>query len=276
MLVYYVNNQGLVYMKQNIKLLKKLLLLSLLYSVNSKALEPKINLVTEHLPPYQIVGNDSYDVTGFATEIVLETLKRSGIKYTLTGYPWVRSYNLALQKPNTCIFSIARIPLRENLFTWIGQITEKNNAVVWGLKSNPHAQKINKFNDLKNYVTAVNKNDITHLGMIANGFSEGEHLYVLKHTKSLLKILFKRPEIDFIIADDITISYRAKLANVDVKQLQRAYEIKVLPLDFYLACNKQSDPAMIHTLQNKLNDIHRDGTYAKILAQWKSKMPHLK
>jgi len=274
--VYYVNSQGLICIKQNIQLLKKLLFLSLLYSVNSKAVEHKINLVTEHLPPYQIVGNDSYDVTGFATEIVLETLKRSGIQYTLTGYPWVRSYNLALQKPNTCIFSIARIPLRENLFTWIGQITEKNNAVVWGLKSNPHAQKITKLNDLKNYVTAVNKNDVTHLGMIANRFSEGEHLYVLKHTKSLLKILFKRPEIDFIIADDITISYRAKLANVDVKQLQRAYEIKVLPLDFYLACNLNTDPQLIKKLKANLTSIHHDGFYQSTINKWRSKMPHLK
>jgi len=240
----------------------------------SNANKVSVTLVTEDLPPYQIINADN-TISGFATEVVLETLKRSHYNYNLTLYPWVRSYNLALNKSNTCIFSIARLPIRKKMFKWIGPITEKNNAVVWGLKSNDHSQHIKTLNDLKKYIIAVNKNDATHLGMLKNGFIEGKHLYILEHTQSLLKLLLQRPEIDFIIADDITITHRAKLADIDTNLIQRVIEIKNLPLDFHLACSLTTDKKVLKSLTEQLDGIHKDGTYEKILSKWRSKMPHL-
>ena len=188
--------------------------------------QTKITLVTEHLPPYQIIHEDS-SVTGFAVEVVQEVFKRADINYTLHGYPWVRTYNIALKKNNYCIFSLARIPNREKLFRWIGPITEKNNAVVWGLKSNKHSREIKTLDDLKYYITAVNKNDVTHFGMLNIGLTEGENLYVLHHSESLINLLVTRLAIDFIVADDITISHRAKLSGVSMDSLQRVIEVEL-------------------------------------------------
>ncbi len=235
----------------------------------------KVTLVTEHLPPYQIIKEDS-TVAGFATEIVLEVVQRSNLDYELLGYPWVRTYNLALKKANHCIFSIARIPLREKLFTWIGQVTEKNNAVVWSLKSNENAAKVKSLDDLKHFTTAVNKNDVTHTAMLDIGLIESKNLYVVEHTKSLINLLATRPEIDFIVADDITIPHRAKLAGVSVNLLNRVIEVTNLSLNFYLACNKNTDKDIINKLKKNIAKIHLDGSYEKILLKWKSKMPHLK
>ena len=140
--------------------------------------QEKITLVTEHLPPYQIIKDDS-SVTGFSTDIVLELFTRTQIDYSLHAYPWVRTYNLALKKSNHCIFSIARIPSREELVKWIGPVTEQNNAVIWSLKSNIHSKEIKSLDDLKHYITAVNKNDATHTAMLEIGLIENENLYVL-------------------------------------------------------------------------------------------------
>lgn len=117
---------------------------------------------------------------------------------------------------------------------------------------------------------------MTHLGMEERGFIEGDNLYVLKNTTSLLSLLNSRPEIDFIVADDITIAYRAQLAGIDINTLQRIFEIKDLQLNFYLACNKMAHPEIISTLQHALDEIHRDGFYQKTLARWKIKMVHTK
>jgi len=261
-------------MNKHLIILFKVVILYLIFISLTHANKPTVFLVTEHLPPYQIINADN-SITGFATEVVLETLKRSQYKYDLNLYSWVRSYNLALNKANTCIFSMARLPIREKLFNWIGPITEKNNAVVWGLKNNDNSQHIETISDLKKYVIAVNKNDATHLGMLKNGFVEGEHLYILEHTKSLLKLLVQRPEIDFIIADDITISHRAKLAGININLLKRVVEIKNLPLNFHLACSIKTDKDILTSLTKILSDIHKDGTYDKILSKWTSKMPHL-
>jgi len=248
--------------------------LSLILSFKAATQQQTIHLVTEHLPPYQVLEENG-EISGFAVELIHEVMKRSGYQYQLNGYSWARSYNLTLQKPNYCIFSIARIPEREKLFAWIGTITEVNNAVIWGLKSQHRSKKLT-LEEIKNYLIAVNKNDVTHLGLVERGFSEKRNLYVLEHTDSLINLLVTRPEIDFIVADDITIGYRAELAGVDLNLIERVYEIKDLPLNFYLACNKQTDKNIINKLSNSLQEIHQDGFYKKMLEQWKDKMVHIK
>ncbi|GLX77995.1 hypothetical protein tinsulaeT_13350 [Thalassotalea insulae] len=254
-------------------LFSRLVLLALLTQVKvTSASEPELFLVTEHLPPYQIVDQNS-QLSGFSVELVHEVLKRSGYSYQMNVYSWVRSYNLTLQKPNHCIFSIARLPIRENLFQWIGQITELNNAVIWGIKAKQH-DKINDIEEIKKYLIAVNKNDATHLGLVERGFVENKNLYVLEHTNSLINLLMTRPEIDFIVADDITIAYRAELAGVDFDSLQRVFEVKDLQLDFHLACNKQTPKAITDKLTQALKSIHSDGFYQNTLAKWRGKMNH--
>jgi len=248
---------------------------AIFFSNNILANHSGVTFVTEHLPPYQIINDDS-SVIGFATEVVLEVARRSKINYSLHGYPWVRTYNLALQKRNYCIFSITKIPSREKLFKWIGPITEKNNAVVWSLKSNEHGRKIKTLDDLKHYTTAVNKSDVTHMAMLNIGLTENKNLYVHEHSKSLINLLVTRPEIDFIVADDITIPHRARISGVSIDLLHRVIEVKSLSLNFYLACNIDTDVYIIEKLKTNLEKIHQDGTYQKILSRWKSKMPQLK
>ena len=129
---------------------------------------------------------------------------------------------------------------------------------------------------MKRYTTAVNKNDVTHTGMLNIGLIENKNLYVLDHSMSLINLLVTRPEIDFIVADDITIPHRAKLSGVSTNLLHRVIELKDLPLNFYLACSINTDRHVIENLKTSLSSIHQDGTYKNILSRWKSKMPHLK
>lgn len=240
----------------------------------SFAKDNQLTFVTEHLPPYQIIHNNG-EVSGFAVELIHEVAKRSGYQYEINAYPWVRSYNLTKNKPNHCIFSIARIPIREKLFKWVGTITEVNNAVIWGLKEKniPH---VNKLNDLKNYLIAVNKNDVTHLGLLERGFQEEKNLYVLENTNSLIKLLVTRPEVDLIVADDITIAYRAELALVDISLLDRVFELTDLTLNFYLACSINTDQKIINKLKDSLAQLHSDGFYQNVLKNWQKKMVHIK
>ena len=112
--------------------------------------------------------------------------------------------------------------------------------------------------------------------MLNIGLTENENLYILQHSKSLINLLVTRPEIDFIVADDITIPHRAKLAGVATDLLHRVIEVKSLSLNFYLACSLNTDSQIIEKLTTSLAHIHEDGTYQKILAKWKGEMPHLK
>lgn len=249
--------------------LKLIFLGSLVNGSSTWATTPHINLVTEHLPPYQIVAADR-SISGFAVEVITQVMQRSPYEFSLKSYPWVRSYNLALQKQNHCIFSIARLKSREALFKWVGPLSEVNNAVIWGLKDRDF--DIKQLADAKKYKIAVNRNDITHTGLTENGFVEGEHLYVLNDAKSLVKLLNTRTEIDLIVADDITIGFRTELAGITMDKLQRVYEIKQLPLNFFFACSVQTDDAIINQLSKNLSSMYQDGSYDAIWQKWRDKL----
>lgn len=239
-------------------------------STNAKSTtSPIIHIVTEHLPPYQIVSENK-PIFGFAVDIIKETMARSHFAYSLKSYPWVRSYKLAQVKANHCIFSIARLKSRENLFKWVGPISQVNNTAIWAQKGkNIH---INTLEDAKNYTIAVNRDDIGHTGLVERGFLENTHLYILDDAKSLVNVLLTRPEIDLIVADDTTISFRAELVGANINELQRVFEIQDLPLNFFFACSKSTDDETIVHLAKQLESVHKDGTYNTIWEKWRDKL----
>ncbi len=241
-----------------------------IYANGAEAKNIDIALVTEHFPPFQIVSQNK-EISGFSTELMREAMQRSKYNYSLTAYPWTVAYNLALTKPNYCVFSMARIPSRENLFSWVGKVTNNNSAIVWRLKNKKNIE-ITQFEDLKKYTIAVKRNNAPHQALIKRGFKEGENLYVLENANALINVLYSRAEIDFIIVDDITIRYRAKLAGIDLNSLEPIYEISDFWSDFYLACHKKTDKKVISKLSLILDNIHKDGSFKKLLDKWKKKM----
>lgn len=239
------------------------------FSIADSIKDPVIQIVTEHLPPYQIVAEDK-SISGFAVDIIEEIMARSHFTYSLKSYPWARAYKLAQRKPNHCIFSVARLPSREKLFKWVGPISKVNNTVVWALKDKNI--KVNSLEDVKKYTLAVNRNDIGHTGLMELGFEEDKHLYVLNNTESLINLLITRPEIDLIVADDTTINYRAQLVGANINKLQRVFKIDALPLNFFFACSPQTDDTTITHLADKLESIYLDNTYETIWNKWKFKL----
>ena len=236
--------------------------------VNAENL-PVIHLVTEHLPPYQIEDKNK-NLSGFAVEVIKETMKRSQYDYTMNSYSWVRSYKLAQIKENHCIFSIARTSSREDLFKWVGPISYVNNTAMWALKG--RRIDVSNLNDAKKYTIAVSRDDLTHIGLQERGFKDGKHLYVLDNTRSLVNLLMTRPGIDLIVANDMTIKFYVELAGASINDLQRIYEIKDLPLNFFFACSKSTNETIINKLAENLQSLYQDGSYDVIWEKWRNQL----
>jgi len=79
-----------------------------------------IQIVTEEAFPLQYSKNDH--VEGPAIDIVRHVLKRAGLSYSIAVMPWARAFELAKNKPNVLILSIARTSERERLFEWVGEV----------------------------------------------------------------------------------------------------------------------------------------------------------
>ena len=229
-----------------------------------QALAVQLNIVTEHLPPYQFKENKN--ITGFASEIIKAALATTPYNYTINIYPWSRAYNMALKKENTCIYSIARNQERENSFKWVAPIAKTTTYFI-GLTKNKSI-KLNTLADAKNYVTAVIKNDITHQFLVFKGFKEFEHFFVVNSTDSLLKLLTRRKNIDLILVDDLTLTYRAKLIGEDPKKYSAFIPLQKSPLVFYLACSNLTDDKIVKNLENAIDKIKKNGTYRKIIHHW--------
>ena len=86
---------------------------------------------------------------GVSTEVVLAVLKEVNVKAKIELYPWARAYQIATTKKNHLIYSIGRIPERENLFHWVGTIAPYKTS-LYKLKIRKDI-KIGSLNDAKRY-----------------------------------------------------------------------------------------------------------------------------
>jgi polar amino acid transport system substrate-binding protein len=242
-------------------------LTTVLLSYSSHAFTAKINIVTEHLAPFQIVTEKA--IGGLSTEIVTATLQASKLDYNLEAHPWSLSYNRALHHPNTCIYSLAYIPERKMRFQWIGQIT-KSTISLYALSK--RSIVIQNLAQAKNYKIAVIKDDVTHHFLISKGFVENENLYVMNNYDSLLKLLeIPSRQIDLVVLNDDLLANRVK-NSVKAKKYKGVFTLKDLILDFYFACSLNTDKAIVDTLRKAMDKMEEQGINSAIKKKWQQKM----
>jgi polar amino acid transport system substrate-binding protein len=231
---------------------------------NSCVFAAKLNIVTEHLNPFQIVEADS--IGGLSTEIVVATLNAAGYEYSLDVHPWSVSFTRAKKENNTCIYSIARIPIRGPQFQWIGRIVSNTNS-FYALKSRGIA--ISSINDAKKYVTAVIKDDVSHQFLLSKGFVENENLYVMSNYDGLLTLLeVSSRNIDLVIMNDGLIHRRVPKPK-DVLKYSNLLEIDELNLDFHLACSLSTPKDIVNKLRHTMKELEQLGEFSKIREKWR-------
>ncbi len=131
-----------------------------------------ITVVTEEYPPYNFTENGV--IKGCSTEIVQEVLKRAGIPYSLTSYPWARTYNTALNTPNVLIYSIGRSEKREKLFKWI-DVVAPYDIHLYKLKKRTDLT-VTGLDDAKKYRIGAVRDDVRAQFLEKNGFEQVLHL----------------------------------------------------------------------------------------------------
>tara|TARA_R110000737_G_scaffold77432_2_gene108589 strand:+ start:16788 stop:17609 length:822 start_codon:yes stop_codon:yes gene_type:complete len=247
------------------KLITGFMLLAILFS--GQSISTTLNIVTEHLAPFQIVKGDN--ISGLSTEIIKATLTEANITYSLAAHPWSLSYNSALQKKNTCIYSLARIPTRSALFQWIGHITTSSTS-LYALNSNPLA--ISKLAQAKNYKIAVIKDDVAHHFLLSKGFIENKNLYVMDNNDALLKILeIPSRQIDLVVINDDLLNRRLDKVS-DMAKYKNVYMFKELLLDFYFACSLNTEKTIVTSLKQAMNKLEQLGAFSDIKKKWQGNM----
>ena len=231
--------------------------------ISSSYAQP-LRIVTEKLPPLQFIQEDGV-LTGAMVEVIDLLLKRTKIKADIEVLPWARSYQMALERENTLIFSLMKGEGREDKFIWVGKIYAMDSLLV-ALKSDKDFG-INSIEDAKKYSVGSIRKDFVELYLRRHGFIENKNLYLNSDYNVLWHMLFKE-RTDLAATNNILWRYELEDSNLDPDQIRIIYKIPNIATDLYLGASLGTDKNIINQLKKELNTIKSNGQYQQILKKW--------
>ena len=225
--------------------------LGALFALNATA--QTLTLTTEDYFPFDIVNAKTGTFSGISTDKVIELMRRSGEKYTVAAYPWARSFQMARNDTNTCVFSTTRTPERETMFKWIGPIATMNMMIFARADD---ARQPKTLEHLRPFVIGTYRNDAVGEFFATRGYKTD---LANSDNDNPRKLLYGR--FDFWATEEL--HGKAILKKQELNE-------KIIPLfrfkqdSLYLACN----PGMTNKRKKRLDQIlkkmERDGTVAAI------------
>jgi polar amino acid transport system substrate-binding protein len=223
-----------------------------------------LTLLTEENPPFNYTASGK--LTGIATEIVLETVRRAGLAVKIDVLPWDVAYRRAQGEKETCLFATARLDNRERLFAWIGPLA--NN--FWGVYGRPDfAFPIRTLEDLKIYRIG---------GVVSDAKVEYLRENAITNVKALPEDRLNPPRL-LLPADDprridlwITGLYSARdvARAAGVANVKLVFVARDIPL--YLACSPQTSAATLKALAAAFEQVKADGIPARVIADFDKKL----
>jgi polar amino acid transport system substrate-binding protein len=217
---------------------------SLLLPIISQAQVNRLQVVTELSPPEQIIVNGK--VAGTATAKVQNILNKAELSATIEIYPWARAYKKAVTEANTLIYSMAKTEERESLFYWLTPVTEYKFG--WVSLQQRSDIKINTAEDAKAYRTVVQRDDISHIWLLKQGFVEDQHFITCSDIGCSWFLLLNK-KVDLIIESPDFIEGMLKQLNQPLDSARYISPIAQLEITAYLAANKNIDPLILKKLK---------------------------
>ena len=222
-----------------------------------------LTLLTEENPPFNYTENGK--LTGLVTELVLETVKRANVPYTIEVLPWNRAYTRAQAERDTCLFATARLDSREKLFLWVGPFAN-NLWAVYG--RGDFGGSVRVLLDLKPYRVGGVVNDAKVEYLKENGVT---------NIKQVLEDRMNPPRL-FLPADDpnrIDLWVTGYYGERDVARAAKVADIKLVfivrEIPLYLACSPQTAPAIVKALSEAVDKMRAEGLFAHLAATYEKK-----
>ena len=215
-----------------------------------------LHIVTEDFPPFNF--QEEGVTKGLASEVVTAVLEEAKLSANIEFYPWARAYMLALHQKNHIIYSIARIPEREELFYWIGSISPYQTS-FYKLKNRQDIQ-VASLEDAKRYLVGVSLADVTTVYLQEKGFSKLQ--MVPDDTQNLHKLTAGR--VDLIAYEENSFLHKIHEQNLNPQDYERVWRVQDLTDELYMAISRNSDIKLFEKLRKALIRIKKSGTYEDI------------
>jgi len=226
----------------------------------------EINFMTENYPPFNFKENNH--LQGIAVDLLFLMLKRVDAKKTHSDihiFPWARAYSSVLTEEKTALFSMTRTRKREDLFKWVGPISDTTIALI--ARKDKHI-KINSDSDINNYKLGVVRDDIGEQLLITRGVKQSqiESTGGVDAIHKLIKML-NRNRFDLLSYEFDVASWEMKKLGFNTKDYEVVYKLSQAQL--YYAFHKDTPDDIINLLQKALNELKKENIYEKIIQKYR-------
>lgn len=224
-----------------------------------------IRVITENQIPYNFMYQGV--PFGISTEIVQAVLEQLHISPKIEFMTWQTAYPLARSTPGVLLFTVTKIPQREDHFHWIGPLYP---SVVgfWKLRENNIAiDSLSSLKDLK--VGSIPEFAETEL-MRSKGYSWPQYQAPPDVENKIfwtINRLFSG-ELDLVIMEKHILEYNSMYLGYDWNRIQMIDNVDRFWLDLYMVFGKQTDPDVVHLFQSAYDQVLKNGTFDDIINKY--------
>ncbi|MGB0943287.1 MAG: substrate-binding periplasmic protein [Marinomonas sp.] len=229
-----------------------LVLLGLSFTSAFSAAETFLHVLTEDWRPYNY--EDKGEIKGQSTDIVVKVLDRAGIDYKITLFPWSRAYRIAQQKENVLIYTIVRMPVREDMFIWSRPLAKQDTGSLFKL-SDSQKIKVSSLEEAKRYKIGVIKDSMGYLFLKNNGFSQAIVPVSTDQRLNLEHLL--RGYVDLVAASDKSFTHITKQMGVDPDALTKA--MTLFEFSPYMAFSLGTSQEIIDKVNKAYDELVEEG-----------------
>jgi len=219
-----------------------------------------LTILTEDFPPYNFERDGK--ARGLSSEVVQAVLKEIGLQASIIFLPWKRAYLTVQSNENFMIYSIARIPERENMFHWVGPVAPYKTS-FYKLKSNKTVH-VNSLEDAKEYKVGVASADVIEIYLKRMGFRSFSRV----HDDRLNIRMLAQGHIDLIAYDEASFLHVVKNEGLNPSRFERLFRLEDISDNLYLAFNKNSKPELVQKFITGLETIREKGIIDQIHAKY--------
>jgi polar amino acid transport system substrate-binding protein len=218
-----------------------------------------LQIYTENYPPITF-RNSFGEITGFGSDVAIEIMKRNRLFIDIKLSLWSNGYDLALNNPNFCLFTMDRTPLREKLFQWVGPIGTNTTWFYTRVNSGITIKSIENARSLKSVGTVNSWFSDQYLRSL--GFTN----LVAESDPNVMTKKLMNGEIDAFVCTDVTFPEILKGLGYQYKTVVPSFSL--MSSDYYIAFSKNTSITIINQWQTTLQAMKSDGTYDAISRKW--------
>lgn len=215
---------------------------------------------TEEWPPYNFIRDNQ--LVGVSTDILKAVCTDTQIKCEMELVPWTRAYKTVLETPNTLIYTISRIPVREKQFTWIGPILPRS---MWIFARAEVAGKIHSIKDLANFRIGAIREEASLSELLEAGVPSSAIQIFNTNTEEMR--MLKAGKIDIVANTEIGMQQNQKSFGIGAHVMKRMMKLND-GAALYFGMNLNSKKDLVVKLQASVDKMKREGKIDAIVEQY--------